>query len=164
MIKFFLSDLDGTLTDAGYYVVTNGDILKKFNTKDFYGMHGLVKSGVRCGIITSSVDAAIDAKRETFKFPLDVYKRVDNKKEFVADLLHQFNYDWSHVAYVGDDINDLELLEAAGMAACPKDSEAEVIALVKNRDDGWVLDRNGGAGCVREFINIVQEVNDNERL
>lgn len=163
MFKVFISDLDGTLTDGGYYVSNNDSIMKKFHTRDFWGLENLVKRGIRCHIVTASIDTTIDTKLKTFKFDLKVHKHVLNKKLFVSEnmledgILKKFIRPWTDVAYIGDDIGDLELLSIVGLAACPRDAHPSVKKLIENRPDAWVMEHNGGDGCVREFIDLISE-------
>ncbi len=160
MIKLFLTDLDGCLTDGSYYVAAwAGSLIKKFNTKDFMGMQRLTEQGIEVGIVTNSHDNVIDYKMKAFPFPIGLHKKVENKLEYVEKLI-EGKYSWDEVAYMGDDINDLELLEAVGVAACPKNAHIDVIQAIfamdahNNLGDAWVSDINGGQGCVRWFADM----------
>ena len=164
MIKLFLTDLDGTVTDAAYYVSSHGSITKRFDTRDFHGLSKLHEYDIAGGIITSSGDLAIDKKMREFPFPMALYKRVDNKLQFVKQLIVEKGYAWTEVAYIGDDVNDIELLQAAGVAACPQDAIKRVMSAILGRKDGFVTDRCGGHGCVREFIDMVIEMNTGASL
>ncbi len=159
MIKLFLTDLDGTITDAAYYVSSHGTITKRFDTRDFHGLSKLHEFEIAGGIITSSGDLAIDKKMKEFPFPIELYKRVDNKLQFVEQLITEKSIDWLEVAYIGDDVNDIDLLQSVGVAACPQDAMKRVMSTVMGRKDGFVTDRLGGHGCVREFIDMVIEMN-----
>ncbi len=160
MIKLFLTDLDGCLTDGSYYVgSSSGSLMKKFNTKDFMGLENLTKQGIEVGIITNSHDNVIDYKMKAFPFPVELHKRVGNKLEYVDNLIYD-KCAMDEIAYIGDDVNDLELLNAVGVAACPKDAHIEVIQAIFRRHaendsgDAWVSDINGGQGCVRWFADM----------
>jgi len=162
MIKAFLCDLDGTLTDGCYFIFSDYEgISKKLNTRDFYGMMMLANAGIACSVVTSSCGSVLYKQVERISFPLKIYTAVCDKKKFVYDLLvsgsvlSNKNITWDEIAYIGDDVNDLELLDCVGMAACPVDAEADVIDLIENRKDGWVINCKGGEGCVRKFANLI---------
>ncbi len=148
-IKLFLCDVDGTLTDGGMYYSEKGEILKKFNTVDGMGLSLLKKHGILRGLITKE-NSPISQERGK-KLKLDfVFIGVDDKLNEVKKLCKKLGISLHEVAYIGDDINDLELLEACGLSAAPSDGNP----YVKNRV-GIVLSRGGGKGCVREFVDII---------
>lgn len=131
-IKLFLSDIDGTLTDGGMYYSENGDELKKFNTRDGMGMNMLQKRGIKVGIITSE-DRQLNQRRAE-KLHIDFFSqgKVDGGKLQVAtEIVEKMGISLSEVAYIGDDINCLQLLSSVGFAGCPSDA-AEKIKCIPN--------------------------------
>lgn len=149
-IKLFLCDVDGTLTDGGMYYSENGDELKKFNTRDGMGFQLLREAGIKTGIITSE-DTKIVANRAK-KLKVDFLyqgKRDGGKLAVAKEICEQLGITLDEVAYIGDDVNCVELLEAVGVKACPADACVEV----KNIHGIHVMTKIGGDGCVREFIN-----------
>ena len=151
-IKLFLSDVDGTLTDAGMYYGEDGVEFKKFNTHDGMGFKLLKNAGIRTGIITSE-DTVIVANRAK-KLNIDyVYQGLEHKGklEIAKEICEKENISLDEVAYVGDDINCKELLEAVGVCACPKNSTDAI----KNIPHIVELSLSGGDGAVREFIEII---------
>lgn len=152
-IKLFLSDVDGTLTDGGMYYSESGDELKKFNTRDGMGFQLLREAGIKTGIITSE-DTHIVANRAK-KLNVDFLhqgKRNGGKLVVAKEICGQLGITLDEVAYIGDDINCMELLEAVGVKACPGDACEEV----KDIPGMMVMKKNGGEGCVREFIEIIR--------
>lgn len=152
-IKLFLSDVDGTLTDGGMYYSESGDELKKFNTRDGMGFQLLREAGIKTGIITSE-DTHIVANRAK-KLKVDFLhqgKRNGGKLVVAKEICEQLGITLDEVAYIGDDINCMELLEAVGVKACPGDACEEV----KDIPGMMVMKKNGGEGCVREFIEIIR--------
>lgn len=148
-IKLFLSDVDGTLTDGGMYYSENGDELKKFNTRDGMGFQLLREAGIKTGIITSE-DTQIVARRAA-KLKVDYLiqgKRDGGKLAAAQELCNKLGITLQEVAYIGDDINCLELLSNVGILACPSDA----CDLVKGIEQVKIMNKNGGGGCVREFI------------
>lgn len=143
-IKLFLSDVDGVLTDAGMYYSEKGDELKKFSTYDGMAFRLLKEKGIKVGIITSE-DCELNRRRAE-KLKLDYhFHGVKNKLEVLEGLVKELGISFSQLAYIGDDINDLEVLREVGIAACPANARAEVKSI-----PGIVeLETKGGKGAVR---------------
>ena len=151
-IKLFLSDVDGVLTDAGMYYTESGDEFKKFSTYDGMGFQLLQKTGVKVGIITSE-DRDLNRRRAK-KIGLDFdFHGTKDKLQIVTDLCKKENIFLKEVAYIGDDVNCFELLSNIGFAACPNNA-VEKIKLIPNIIQ---LEKNGGEGVVREFIELILE-------
>lgn len=152
-IKLFMSDVDGVLTDAGMYYSENGDELKKFCTHDGMGIKLLKEKGVKVGIITTE-DRQLNRNRAN-KLKLDYHFHGEtNKLETIKNLCKELNISLSEVAYIGDDVNDFELLSAVGLAACPANS----VEKIKNIPNIIHLTKKGGEGAVREFIEMILSV------
>ena len=149
-IKLFISDIDGTLTDGGMYYSENGDELKKFNTRDGMGFGLLREAGIKTAIVTSE-DRELNRRRaEKMKVDFLVQgKRNGGKLAAMKELTKELDVSLKEVAYIGDDINCLELLKAVGVAACPSDA----CSAVKDVPGIVMMSKKGGEGCVREFIN-----------
>lgn len=148
-IKLFISDIDGTLTDGGMYYSENGDELKKFNTRDGMGFGMLRKAGIKTAIITSE-DRKLNQRRAE-KLQLDYLvqgKREGGKLSAAKTICEELGITLQDVAYIGDDINCIDLLSAVGIAACPSDAHQRV----KDIPHIKVMSKKGGEGCVREFI------------
>lgn len=151
-IKLFLSDVDGTLTDGGMYYSENGDELKKFNTRDGMGFQLLREVGIKTGIITSENTKLVKKRAKKLKVDYLIQGKRDGGKLAVAqEICNQLGITLNEVAYIGDDINCRELLENVGWAACPADACDEV----KNIPKIQVMNRKGGEGCVREFVEKI---------
>ena len=152
-IKLFLSDVDGTLTDGGMYYSESGDELKKFNTRDGMGFQLLREAGIKTGIITSEDTHIVVNRAKNLKVDfLHQGKRNGGKLVVAKEICGQLGITLDEVAYIGDDINCMELLEAVGVKACPGDACEEV----KDIPGMMVMKKNGGEGCVREFIEIIR--------
>ncbi len=151
-IKLFLSDVDGTLTDAGMYYGENGEELKKFNTHDGKGFEILRKSGIKTGIITSENTAIVENRGKKLKVDY-LYQGQENKGKLqvAQEICKKENITLGEVAYIGDDLNCLELLMSVGLAACP----ANAVDEIKEISNIVQLRRKGGDGAVREFAEII---------
>lgn len=151
-IKLFLSDIDGTLTDGGMYYSENGDELKKFNTRDGMGMTMLRERGIKVGVITS--ENRVLNQRRADKLKLDFFyqgQRNGGKLAVAKEICDKLGITLQNVAYIGDDVNCIEILSAVGMAACPADADIRVKAIPNIH----VMTRKGGEGCVREFCETL---------
>ena len=145
-IKMLLTDCDGCLTDGGMYYSENGDELKKFSTLDGMGFGLMREHGVICGIITGENTKLVQRRAEKLK--LDVLKMgVQNKFATVQGLCVEKGISLEEVAYIGDDINDRELLEQVGFSASVPDALQEIQNIVD-----YVAVRQGGNGAVRDVI------------
>lgn len=145
-IKMLLTDCDGCLTDGGMYYSENGDELKKFSTLDGMGFGLMREHGVTCGIITGENTKLVQRRAEKLK--LDVLKMgVQNKLATVQELCVEKGISLEEVAYIGDDINDRELLEQVGFSASVPDALQEIQNIVD-----YVAVRQGGNGAVRDVI------------
>ncbi|MBA4198271.1 MAG: 3-deoxy-D-manno-octulosonate 8-phosphate phosphatase [Chitinophaga sp.] len=155
-IKLFLTDVDGVLTDAGMYYTESGDEFKKFNTHDGMGLMLLKERGIKRGIITTENTKIVE--RRAAKLKIDYLyqgKRDGGKLSAALEICEKENISIKEVAYVGDDINCIELLQAVGLAACPANALPKVKAL-----PGIIhLEKKGGDGAVREFIEMIIEQN-----
>lgn len=151
-IKLLLSDIDGTLTDGGMYYSENGDEQKRFNTRDGMGMGMLREKGIKVGIITSE-DRQLNQRRAD-KLKLDFFyqgKKNGGKLAVAREICQKMGISMQEVAYIGDDVNCIELLSAVGMAACPADADSRVKAIPGIH----VMTKKGGEGCVREFCEML---------
>ena len=149
-IKIFLSDVDGVLTDAGMYYTEKGDEIKKFSTYDGMAFKILQKKGVKVGIITTE-DRQLNRNRAQ-KLSLDFdFHGADDKLKIVKELCKKQNINLNQVAYIGDDVNCLELLSNVGFPACPKNA----VDKIKSIPNIIQLSQNGGSGVVREFVEII---------
>lgn len=151
-IKVFLSDVDGTLTDAGMYYSESGGELKKFNTRDGKGFELLKQKGIKVGIITSENSSIVEKRAMKMKVDF-LFQGLEHKGKLNAalEICSNEGVSLEEIAYIGDDINCIELLQSVGLAACPSDSDLGV----KNILNMNVMTKKGGNGAVREFCDIV---------
>jgi YrbI family 3-deoxy-D-manno-octulosonate 8-phosphate phosphatase len=149
-IRLVLSDVDGVLTDAGMYYSEKGDELKKFSTYDGMGFKMLQQVGIKVGIITGE-NRKLNAARAD-KLNLDyAFHGIENKLINAQELCNELGISLQNLAYIGDDINDVELLKNVGLAACP----ANAVKKVKDIFGIIELKSSGGNGALREFAEII---------
>lgn len=151
-IKLFVSDVDGVLTDAGMYYSEAGDELKKFNTHDGMAFQFLREHGIKTGIVTSENTKIVENRAKKLKVDyLYQGKAHGGKLEAVKNICSKEGISLSQVAYIGDDINCLELLSQVGIAACPKNATKTI----KTIPGIILLTKCGGEGVVREFVEVL---------
>lgn len=155
VIKMFLTDCDGCLTDGGMYYSEKGDELKKFNTKDGMGFQLLREHGVLTGMITGE-DVSLNERRGE-KLKLDVYEpHCQNKAAVISRLCEKFSIEPENVVFIGDDINDLEAVKMVGLGCCPSDAEQPVREVAK-----YITKAKGGEGVIREVVDKILGYNLN---
>jgi YrbI family 3-deoxy-D-manno-octulosonate 8-phosphate phosphatase len=147
-IKFLILDVDGTLTDGGIYLSDEGEQFKKFNARDGMGIKKAISKGIEVGIISHSYSSKMIDDRANMLGLKYVYVGGKPKLQVMDQWLSELGLSRNEVAYMGDDINDLEVMKLVGCAACPADSSEEVLEISQK-----VMKKNGGAGAVREFID-----------
>lgn len=147
-IKFIVLDVDGTLTDGGMYFTVNGDQMKRYDTKDGLAIRRKVKSGVPFGIISHGSQQKVVQDRADLLGIEYVYVGKEEKLNVLTGWLQELHLTLEEVAYVGDDINDIPIIRAVGLSACPADAAPDVKRIVD-----VPLQKDGGRGCVRELLD-----------
>jgi 3-deoxy-D-manno-octulosonate 8-phosphate phosphatase (KDO 8-P phosphatase) len=148
-IRLFATDVDGVLTDAGMYYAESGDEWKKFNTRDGMGLKLLQKAGIITAIVTQERTKLVARRAEKLAIP-ELHQAVMDKLSLVREMAARYGLTLSQVAYIGDDINDLETLKAVGFSATPADGMPQVAAVVD-----YICRKKGGEGAVREIIEMI---------
>lgn len=147
-IKLIVLDVDGTLTDGGIYITEAGEQFKKFNAKDGLGVQSAATGGYIVGIISHSKSNGMIHKRAEMMGVQKCYVGDVPKLEVLKTWCEELGLSLDQVAYVGDDLNDLPIIETVGLSACPSDAMPKVIDACD-----VVLSKKGGEGCVREFLD-----------
>lgn len=157
-VKLFLTDVDGCLTDGGMYYSAEGDAMKRFCVYDGMGMVLLQEAGIPCGILTSENSPIVKARAEKLKLRYlylgvgsRVYPDCLTKLQAAQKICDELGITLANVCYVGDDINDLELLRAVGYPCCPPNARPEVKAIKGIH----MLKTSGGQGAIREIADEI---------
>lgn len=153
-IKLFLTDIDGVWTDGGMYYDENGNEFKKFNTSDSAGVLFSRLSNIHVGIITGENSLAVKRRAEKLKIE-HCFLGIKDKVKVAEELLNALNITWEEVAYIGDDINDIQLLQKVGLSACPINSPEYIKELVN-----WIIPTKGGDGAFRHFVEKYLDQNN----
>jgi 3-deoxy-D-manno-octulosonate 8-phosphate phosphatase (KDO 8-P phosphatase) len=149
-IKLFLTDVDGVMTDAGMYYTESGDEFKKFNTHDGMAFNLLREAGIKTGMITTETTTIVERRAKKLKVDY-LYQGAGftGKLQAASEICEKENISLMEVAYIGDDINCIELLAKVGIAACPSNATKNVKAI----PNIILLSKAGGEGAIREFID-----------
>lgn len=156
-------DVDGTLTDGKIYMGVDGECMKAFDIKDGYALHTLLKeNGIIPVIITARKSPMVEHRCKELGVT-EIHQGVMKKLECLKGILKEYSsagqqYDLSNVAYIGDDLLDLQCMnpikEAGGIAGCPSNAAREVIAVCD-----YVSHYKGGEGAVRDFVEHLRAFN-----
>jgi 3-deoxy-D-manno-octulosonate 8-phosphate phosphatase (KDO 8-P phosphatase) len=157
--KLVVTDVDGVLTDGGVYYSERGEALKRFSLRDGMGVERLRNDGIETAFMTRESSPIVARRAEKLGLRL-VYLGVYDKKEMLPRLLadgdHGAGLDVSQLAYIGDDVNDLEIMEAIGargLVGAPADAMPQV-----SRVAHLACARAGGAGAFRDFAEWILEL------
>ncbi len=148
-IKILAMDVDGTLTDGKVYIADKGEFMKAFDIKDGYGISILKDHGIIPVIITSRISKIVAERAKELKVE-EVHQDVADKLDTLTEIARKYNLSRGNVAYIGDDLNDIDCLNWCGLSACPNDAMDEVKRIVD-----YQCSKNGGNGAVREFIGFI---------
>jgi len=156
-IEFLLLDVDGVMTDGTIYIDADGRETKAFNIYDGSGIHMIRKAGVRVGIITGRQSAIVDYRAQELGIA-EVHQRVLDKIKVYDELLRKYDLQDFQMAYIGDDVIDLPILERAGLSVAVPNAHPDV----KRRVD-WVTQKAGGSGAVREVTDLLLTARTSQR-
>jgi 3-deoxy-D-manno-octulosonate 8-phosphate phosphatase (KDO 8-P phosphatase) len=156
-IRLFATDVDGVLTDAGMYYSESGDEWKKFNTRDGMGIKLLQRAGLITAIVTQERTRLVARRAEKLAIP-ELHQGVMDKLSVIREMAARHGIALTQVAYIGDDVNDLDALKAVGLSAAPADGLPQVIEAV-----GYVCSKKGGEGAVRELVEMILEAQQRRR-
>jgi len=153
-IKYLVIDVDGTLTDGKIYIGNDGELFKAFHVKDGYGISTILPDiGITPIILTGRSSSILERRCKELGIAY-IYQGVKNKIDKLTEILKNSGFDFSNVAYIGDDCNDLSCMkiikEAGGLVGCPADAAIQVIKIAD-----FVSKKGGGNGAVRDFIDWI---------
>ncbi len=145
-IKVLLCDVDGTLTDGSLYYGANGEELKRFSAKDGMGLISLQKQGIAVWIISGINSKPVRTRMKDLGVK-EVHTGIDDKIALMDDLSKKYNVSLEEVAYIGDDVNDLECMKIVGTTAAPNDAEESIKEIVD-----YIMKRGGVAVLSGIFV------------
>lgn len=148
-IRCLVMDIDGTMTDSGVYYSADGEQLKRFSIRDGMGINLWHRAGHISAILTSESSPIVTARAKKLTIQ-HVLLGSRHKTESVRNLAKELRIDMSEIAYIGDDINDLQAMSLVGVSACPSDAVQSIKDVAT-----FNLSVMGGHGAVREFVEII---------
>ena len=148
-LRLLLSDVDGVLTDGTVLFLPDGRELKPFHIRDGLGIVLAQRAGLRVGIVSGRSSEVVERRAAELGMSI-VLQGVRDKRAALHELLERESLHPSQVAYIGDDLNDLALMQEVGLSAAPADAAREV------REQAFMLtEARGGQGCLRELIEAI---------
>jgi 3-deoxy-D-manno-octulosonate 8-phosphate phosphatase (KDO 8-P phosphatase) len=148
-IRLLVMDVDGTLTDGAMYYGPDGEVMKRFMTRDGMGITLLHKAGIMTAIITSEDTPIVRARAQKLKIE-HVRMGVHDKSTALRSMASDLAIPLEHIAYIGDDVNDLHVMKICGVSACPSDA----VEAIRNTAN-IICTSVGGNGAVREFAEAI---------
>jgi len=148
-IELLVVDVDGVLTDGLIILDDHGVETKHFHVRDGSGIHLWRKAGKRAAILSGRAAAAVNHRAAELGITPVIQGASEKSRPFQA-LLGQLGLDPRQACYMGDDLPDLPVLRAAGLAACPADAVAEV-----RQASHFITQAPGGRGAVRELVEAI---------
>ncbi|MCL1038587.1 3-deoxy-manno-octulosonate-8-phosphatase KdsC [Shewanella submarina] len=148
-IKLLICDVDGVFSDGRIYLSNSGEELKAFHTRDGFGIRSLLSTDFHIAIITGRKSQLVE-DRMTALGVSDIYQGVDDKLEPFNELLAKYDLTSDQVAYIGDDMVDLPVMQQVGLAVCVADGHP----YVKQHAD-MITHVSGGFGAVRELTDLL---------
>ena len=148
-IKLVATDIDGVWTDARMYVTPEGEWMKAFSTYDGMATAMLKKKGIIVAILTGENSDIVIARAEKLNID-EVYVDEHEKLKRLTYLTKKYEISLGEVAYIGDDVNDLEVLKAVGFSALTGNSPIQ-----DQFTPDYITTRLGGNGAFREFADII---------
>ena len=148
-IKILLTDVDGVLTDGGMYYSSKGDVMKKFHARDGMAISLLKRNDIPTILVTKEKTMIVKQWAKKMNVA-KLYDGIQQKELMVDTICSEYKVKPEELAYIGDDVNDIELLKMVGFSATPADGDYEV----KNIVD-YVCQQNGGLGAFREIVDLI---------
>lgn len=145
-IKLVILDVDGTLTDGSILYDAQGGEIKRFNAKDGLGIKMAIEAGLQLAILTGRQNPMVQRRVKELKIH-HLRENVQVKYPVMMQLIEELGLSADEVGYIGDDLNDLQCMQAVGFSACPADAAQEIQDVCD-----YVARANGGHGAVREVL------------
>ncbi|SIR42071.1 3-deoxy-D-manno-octulosonate 8-phosphate phosphatase (KDO 8-P phosphatase) [Shewanella morhuae] len=148
-IKLLICDVDGVFSDGRIYLSNNGEELKAFHTRDGYGVRSLLTSGFHLAVITGRQSKIVENRMAALGVT-HIYQGIDNKFAPYEELLTLYGVTPDEVAYIGDDMVDLPVMNVVGLAVSVADGHPYV-----RQHAHFVTTLNGGHGALRELTDLL---------
>lgn len=148
-VKMILMDVDGTLTDGSLAVLPDGEEIKSYNVRDGMGVLLAQLAGLKVGIITGKISKGLEKRAERLRIS-ELHQGIIDKMKVLSQILDKNQLKLEEVAYIGDDLGDLEVIQAVGFAAAVADAHPII-----KKSAHYKCRKSGGQGAFREFIEYI---------
>jgi len=148
-VKMVLMDVDGTLTDGTLAVLPDGEEIKTYNVRDGMGVLLAQLAGLKLGIITGKTSKGLEKRAERLKIT-EIHQGIIDKKKVLDAILKRNGLSPDEVAYIGDDLGDLEVIRSVGFSGAVADAHPIV-----KKSAHYICKKRGGRGAFREFIEYI---------
>jgi 3-deoxy-D-manno-octulosonate 8-phosphate phosphatase (KDO 8-P phosphatase) len=148
-VRLLSLDVDGVMTDGGLYYADDGRISRKYNVKDGVGIKRVMEAGVHVAIISAGISGSVPERAETLGIE-HVFTGVEDKRAVLEILCRDLGNGLDETAHIGDDLNDVALMEAVGCPIAVADAQPEALS-----EAAIVTTRKGGDGAIREICDAL---------
>jgi 3-deoxy-D-manno-octulosonate 8-phosphate phosphatase (KDO 8-P phosphatase) len=148
-LRLLLFDVDGVLTDGRILLHADGTESKQYHIRDGTGLVWARRAGLLTGLLSARASMATTQRAQQLSIPI-VRQGVSDKLAAYREILDEQRLTDAEVSFMGDDVLDLPVLAQVGLSCAPADAVPDVRERVH-----WVSQRNGGAGAVRELVELV---------
>jgi 3-deoxy-D-manno-octulosonate 8-phosphate phosphatase (KDO 8-P phosphatase) len=152
LIKTFVLDVDGVLTDGTLLAFNSGEQARAFHIRDGFAIRHALRKGYRIAVISGREEEGVRKRLESLDIR-DIFLGVDDKMKIFNTYINTYRLDPAHIAYMGDDVPDAEVMRRCAVAACPADAARDVREI-----SNYTAQLNGGKGAVRELIEEVMRL------
>ena len=149
LIRMLIVDVDGVLTDGGLQFDNRGEEYKTFNSLDGHGLRMLMECGIEVAVITGRSSGIVEHRMRDLGVS-HIYQGYRDKRPAFEKLLQASGLKAGHIAYIGDDLPDLAIMQRVGFAIAVQNAHG----FVKQHCD-WVTGASGGSGAVREATDFI---------
>jgi len=150
-VKLLALDVDGVLTDGGVYIADNGKEFRRFDIKDGLGLKRVIAAGIEIAIISSGTCESVLHRAIQLEIT-EVHIGVADKLDVLKGICFAKQISLNEVCYIGDDLPDLPVMKAVGIACSPADAVEEV-----QKISDVIATAPGGKGAVRRVCNLILE-------
>ena len=151
-ITTLIFDVDGVLTDSSILVTSDGEMLRKMNTRDGLALKLAVDAGLNVCIISGGSNEGVRKRLQGLGLKdviLGAHDKIKNLKILMASL----DVTKEEIMYMGDDIPDIPVMEVVGLPCCPQDAVPEIKAVSE-----YISHKNGGQGAVRDIVEQILKI------
>ena len=148
-IKLVITDVDGVLTDGSRYYSKDGEILKKFHVRDGMGVNLLLRNNIKTVIITKEKSSIVKYWSDEINIS-KLFMEIKNKETLLLKICDSFSVKPCEIAYIGDDVNDIELMKLIGLSVIPNDAD-----FYTKKYANYICKTCSGRGAFRELVNLI---------